>query len=67
MLKKGSKVRYLGETTWAYENRKIYEVVGYSEELDAWGVTSEYEDAYMVSEDYLEEVPMDKYLPDDEK
>ena len=56
MLKKGSKARYLGETTWAYENGKIYEVVGYSEELDAWGVKSEYEDAYMVAEENLEEV-----------
>ena len=56
MLKQGSKVRYIGETNGAYENGKIYEVVGYDKELDAYGVMSDLDEAYCVAEDDLEEV-----------
>ena len=56
MLKKGSKVKYLGETNWAYENGKIYEVYGYDRELDAWGVMSEVGEIYALGEEDLEEV-----------
>ena len=56
MLKKGSKVKYVGETNGAYENGKIYEVVGYDSELNAYGVMSDLGEAYCVSEDDLEEV-----------
>ena len=37
MLMRGSKVKYLAESNWAYENGEIYEVMGYDRELDAWG------------------------------
>ena len=56
MLQKGSKVKYLGETNWAYENGKIYEVYGYDRELDAWGVMSEVGEIYALGEEDLEEV-----------
>ena len=56
MIKLGSKVKYLGETTWAYEKGKIYEVVGYDEELEAYAVMSEYDEAYCVAPDDLEEI-----------
>lgn len=57
MLQKGSKVRYTGETTWAYEKGEIYEVCGYDRELDAWAVMSkDGENAYAVAEDDLEEI-----------
>ena len=56
MLKVGSKVKYIGETNGAYENGHIYEVVGYDSELDAYGVTSDLDEVYCVSENDLEEV-----------
>ena len=37
-MRKGSKVKYLGEDNWAYDHNGIYEVAGYDEELDAWGL-----------------------------
>lgn len=59
-IKIGSKVKYLGETTWAYENGKTYEVVGYDEELEAYAVMSEYDEAYCVAPDDLEEIKVRK-------
>ena len=58
MLKRGSKVKYLGETTWAFKHGNIYEVRGYDSELDAWGVRSESGEVYAVVEEELEEVNM---------
>jgi hypothetical protein len=56
MIRKGSKVKYIGETNGAYENGKIYEVLGYDEELDAYGVMSDLDEVYAVAEEFLEEV-----------
>ncbi len=56
MLKKGSKVKFLGETNWAYEKGKIYEVCGYDSDLDAWGVMSDSGEVYVVGAEDLEEV-----------
>ena len=56
MLMRGSKVKYLAESNWAYENGEIYEVMGYDRELDAWGVKSKIGEIYAVGEDDLEEV-----------
>lgn len=56
-IKIGSKVKYLGDTNWAYEKGKIYEVVGYDEELEAYAVLSEvFDEAYAVGSDDLEEI-----------
>ena len=55
-MHKGSKVKYLGESNWAFKNGKTYEVMGYDEELDAWGVKSDSGEVYAVGEDDLEEV-----------
>ena len=55
-FKKGTKVRYIGETNGAYEKGQIYEVVGYDKELDAYGVMSDLDEAYCVAEEYLQEV-----------
>ncbi len=56
-IKPGSKVKYLGETNWAYENGKIYEVVGYDEELEAYAVLSDaLDEVYAVGPEDLEEI-----------
>lgn len=55
-FKKGDKVKYIGETNGAYENGKIYEVRGYDKELDAYGVMSDLDEVYCVSESDLEAV-----------
>ena len=56
-IKTGSKVKYLGDTNWAYEKGKIYEVVGYDEELEAYAVLSDaFGNAYCVGPEDLEEV-----------
>ncbi len=57
MLHAGSKVKYLAESNWAYENGEIYEVAGYDRELDAWAVISKTGEMYAVGEDDLEEIP----------
>lgn len=56
MIKKGSKVKYIGETNGAYEHGKIYEVRGYDKELDAYGVMSDMDEVYCVAKEDLEEV-----------
>lgn len=56
MLEAGKKVKYVGETNGAYTNGNIYEVYGYDEELDAWGVMSDLDEIYAVGEEDLEEV-----------
>ena len=56
MFKKGTKVKYIGETNGAYEKGKIYEVRGYDEELEAYGVMSDLDEVYCVAPDDLEEV-----------
>ncbi len=56
MMEKGSKVKYIGETNWAYTHGEIYDVMGYDRELDAWGVMSNVGEIYAVGEDDLEEV-----------
>lgn len=56
MIQKGSKVKYIGKTNGAYENGKIYEVVGYDKELDAYGVMSDLGEAYCVAREDLEEL-----------
>lgn len=56
MIKKGSKVRYIGEETLAYEYGKIYEVYGYSEEFEAYGVMSELDEVFCVAGAALQEV-----------
>lgn len=55
-IRKGSKVKYIGEDNWAYTHNGIYEVAGYDEELDAWGVIANNGEIYAVSESDLEEV-----------
>lgn len=56
-IKKGSKVRYIGESSWAYTKGKTYEVVGYDKELNLYGVTSDEDgEAYCVSDEFLEVV-----------
>jgi len=56
MLEAGKKVRYLGESSWAYTKGEIYEVMGYDRELDAWGVKANNDEVYAVGEDDLAEV-----------
>ena len=56
MLEAGKKVKYIGESNWAYENGKTYEVLGYDREMDAWAVEADDGEAYLVGEDELEEV-----------
>ena len=56
MLEAGKKVKYIGESNWAYTNGEIYEVEGYDRELDAWGVKSNNGEIYAVGEDDLEEI-----------
>lgn len=56
MIQKGSKVKYVGESNWAYTNGEIYEVYGYDPELDAYGVMSDVDEIYAVGEEDLEEV-----------
>ena len=56
-MHRGSRVKYLGESNWAFENGEIYEVHGYDEELDAWGVLSDNGEIYAVAEQDLEEIP----------
>ena len=48
ILKKGTKVRYVGEDGIAYEYGKIYEILGYDEFLDGYGIMSELGYAYVV-------------------
>ena len=56
-FKKGDKVRYTGESCIPYENGKIYEVYGYSEELEAYGVKSDLDDeVFCVDPSVLEAV-----------
>ena len=55
-FKRGTKVRFIGESSWAFENGKIYEVVGYDEELEAYAVMSNVDIAYAVGPDDLEEI-----------
>ena len=57
MIEAGKKVRYKGESNWAFDNGGVYKVLGYDRELDAWAVMSkDGENAYAVGEDDLEEV-----------
>ena len=56
MIKEGSKVKYIGETNGAYENGKIYEVYGYDEELEAYGIMSDLDEIYCVAPEFLEEI-----------
>lgn len=56
MLEAGKKVKYLGESNWAFENGKTYEVVGYDREMDAWALRSDDGEAYLVSEEEIKEV-----------
>lgn len=57
MIEAGKKVKYLGESNWAYDNGGVYEVLGYDKELDAWAVMSkDGENAYAVAEEDIEEV-----------
>lgn len=56
-IKKGTKVRYTGESNWAYTKGETYEVVGYDKEVGAYGVTSNDDgEAYCVSDEFLEVV-----------
>ena len=59
MIKAGDKVRYVGPDLVAYKTGKIYEVTGYDEELDAYGVMSELGEAYCLGEADLEEISED--------
>lgn len=54
MIRTGSKVKYIGETSCAYKNGNIYEVEGYDEELDAYGVMSDLGEAYCIAPEFLE-------------
>ena len=54
MIEAGKKVKYLGESNWAFTNGKVYEVLGYDRELDAWAVIANNGEAYAVGEDDLE-------------
>ena len=56
MMKAGDKVRYVGPDLVAYETGKIYEVTGYDEELDAYAVMSELDEAYLLAAENLEEI-----------
>ena len=50
MLRAGVKAKYTGESNWAYENGKVYEVLGYDEDFDAWAVEADDGEAYLVGE-----------------
>ena len=56
MIKVGDKVRYVGPDLVAYETGKIYEVTGYDEELDAYGVMSELGESYLLGKLDLQEL-----------
>ena len=56
-IKKGSLVKYIGESNWAYTKGGTYEVVGYDKELDVYGVKSNEDgEAFCLGEDVLEVV-----------
>ena len=55
-MERGSMVKYIGESNWAYTHGKIYKVEGYDRKLDAWGIRSDNGEVYAVSEDDLEEL-----------
>ena len=56
MIEAGKKARYIGPDLVAYETGKEYEVVGYDAKLDLYAVMSELDEAYLIAEEYLEEV-----------
>jgi len=56
MIKKGSKVKYIGPDMVAYENGKIYTVESYDEKLDMYEIMSELDETYFLPKDVLEEV-----------
>lgn len=56
MIEAGKKVKYLGESNWAYTKGETYTVEGYDEELDAWAVKANNDELYAVAEDDLEEI-----------
>ena len=55
-FKKGDKVRYTGKSCVAYENGQIYEVYGYSDEFEAYGVMSDLDEVFCVDPSVLEAV-----------
>ncbi len=55
-LKVGDKVKYTGPETVAYEYDKVYNVCSYNEKLNLYGVESEMEEVYLLSESVLEKV-----------
>ena len=55
-MERGSKVKYLAESNWAYTQGEIYVVEGYDRELDAWAVRADNGEIYAVGEADLEEV-----------
>ena len=55
-LKVGDRVKYIGSETIAYENDKEYKIRSYNKKLDLYGVESELDEAYLLSESVLQKV-----------
>ena len=55
-MKIGDYVRYTGEDTIIYQPGRLYQIVGYDEELDLYAFMSEADVAYLMPETLFEEV-----------
>lgn len=55
MIRVGSKVKYVGPDTIAYQKGKDYEVTGYDDELDLYEVMSELDESYLLDKKVLKE------------
>lgn len=56
MLKVGDKVKYIGPDIVAYDKDTIYSIVSYDKELNLYGVESELDEVYLLSETVLEKI-----------
>ena len=63
----GQFVRYVGEDLVTYEKGKVYSITGYDEKLDLFGVMSELDEDYLLSEVILEELSDEEEKEYDEK
>ena len=56
ILKEGTKVKYIGETNSEYTKGKTYEIYGYDDELEMYGVKSDSGEIYCVDGEDLKVV-----------
>ncbi len=56
MLKVGDKVKYIGPDIVAYDKDVIYTIASYDKDLNLYGVESELDEVYLLSETVLKKV-----------